>query len=54
MITIVEEICSLLIKELHKQGLPRSNSQFLVAHGEEIQGSIISASLRALPVQHEI
>jgi hypothetical protein len=51
---VVEEICALLIKELHRQGLSHSHDQFLATHGEEVQQSINNASLRALPAQYEI
>jgi hypothetical protein len=49
-----DEICALLIKELHQQGLAFSDDKFLATHGEEVQASIKNATLRALPAQYEI
>jgi len=51
---LVEEICALLVKELHRQGLTSSDDCFLAAHGEEVQRSIKDESLRALPTQYDI
>lgn len=51
---IAEEICALLVKELHRQGLAHSDDQFLATQGEEIQRSINNAFLSALPAQYEI
>jgi hypothetical protein len=48
----IEALCEMLIAELHAQGLARSNDAFMTAQGEEIQASISSEGLRAMPAQH--
>ncbi|MDR2196873.1 MAG: DUF4037 domain-containing protein [Coriobacteriales bacterium] len=50
----VELICAALVAELHAQGLARSHESFLTAQGAEVQASISSEGLRAMPAQHWI
>jgi hypothetical protein len=52
--SVVEEICALLVKELRRQVLTRSDGCFLATHGEEIQRSIQDEALRVLPTQYDV
>ena len=49
----VEEICALLVRELNRQGLCRSDDSFLATQGEELQRSVQNDFLRSLPAQYE-
>ncbi len=45
-ITIIETLCSLVIEELHRQGLSDSSSGFLADHGPAVQAGILDPDLR--------
>lgn len=47
---IVEEICSVVIGELHEQGLSDSDSTYLLQHGEEVHSKIEDPDLQRLPM----
>lgn len=46
----IEGLCALLIQGLQEQGLTDSADDFLLRHGERIQGSIRDQTLRSLPL----
>jgi hypothetical protein len=49
-VLIVEEICALIKKRLHDEGLAHSHEDFLAVHADEIQSRIGDPGLRALHV----
>ena len=49
----IDKLCSALAAELRRQGLSRTEDDFLAAHGEEVQRSIRHEWLRSLPAVYE-
>ena len=49
----IADICALLVRELQRQELCRSDDWFLTTQGEELQRSIQDSFLRSLPAQYE-
>ncbi|MDR3278130.1 MAG: DUF4037 domain-containing protein [Oscillospiraceae bacterium] len=50
----LEALCALVAAELRRQGLSRSDDEFLTAQGEELRAQISDELLRSLPAQYEI
>jgi len=47
----IECVCKFVAEELRRQDLSASHDEFLVTHGEEVQGKIKDESLSSLPAQ---